>query len=768
MSDAYYGNFVRSFRGDPPGPFAQEINRLSLLCYLMKSTSNTPLQRLSSITPDGTVQLTRIGDVEYVVIASGIPIIIIELLSSGTSFSGRYNITLASILKSTDLTAYTNPYTQFSAYFTLNPLADLIEESCVCVVNNVSNLAADNLLGTGSSHYDDWHYIDFQWIGFPYWMSGSYQISDYYVTMFHPGLTAGTFSTHIHWSHSPITYGSYNRSHILRHIDQEKRIYRPGEIDLSSGSDDLMTTTALQIFGKKPFTYNSNGDLTSYNEKMKISGPGTYSCDSDYNMVVWFYPFIPYMHEIPNFNIFAFANNDSIYHRSSTPENGSAFIRAWSLEYTDMTGTVIDIPKHSDTATFTTGGDSEVIVSPPRPGSLGGGTDPSGSWTDTYNKSWDYSATISKTVPIGPVCNLNDLFITNTLAITGSFAQSRTDTHTKSSNFGIGVYNSYPSWPSWWDHNLSPWEDTSTIVRSDTSTHDVSISVSSIIQFGDVVIESGAGSMTYAHIDTKSINDQNYFTVFALYPDPWYPPTWVMGQDFSGSRTDAENESGNSARNLIVFSALDYDSESNFTYENEICSAVAVIYKRITISNVINRSRTVSSTIDTLGSPLRTIISTGGGFNNWSREPNDNEKTIADNTVVTGTRKVEYVLYANVAGRVYTKTLATFNGSLSSGVGSGSGQRCYGAVVKLTDKELLITYSLENFLTDAGAQSGYDSPLNYEDWNTHNETAMWEVSKRIVGIINLSNSDNFGVELFDEQDPIASEVYSISKKTVNI
>jgi hypothetical protein len=137
-----------------------------------------------------------------------------------------------------------------------------------------------------------------------------------------------------------------------------------------------------------------------------------------------------------------------------------------------------------------------------------------------------------------------------------------------------------------------------------------------------------------------------------------------------------------------------------------------------------------------------------------------------DGTTASGTRTVEYILYANVAGREYRKTLATFTGE----IGDGSGQRCYGVVCKLHNWGLLVTYDLDNFVTPSNAQAGYDSPLNFEDWNSSAGVEMWETSKRMIGIIKLDDPDNFGVELFDahpstgEVDPITipSEVYSVS------
>ena len=67
----YYGNFVRSFRGDDPMPYMGIIQSLSFGCHNIKEGTGTKLQRLSSPTPDGGfVMVTRVGDVEYVDVRS--------------------------------------------------------------------------------------------------------------------------------------------------------------------------------------------------------------------------------------------------------------------------------------------------------------------------------------------------------------------------------------------------------------------------------------------------------------------------------------------------------------------------------------------------------------------------------------------------------------------------------------------------------------------------------------------------------------------------
>lgn len=156
------------------------------------------------------------------------------------------------------------------------------------------NVAADNLYSTAKNHKDDWHYVNFLWVGFPYWFAGPYALTSYLIDPWgpeilkHPGLNAGASARYYHLSHSQFTYGYMSHQLVQRHIDQEKRLYRPGLINLEEDDTDpedptyLMTEAGLlehgyrmAPYGKKPFTRSpSTEKVLSYNERVSPGGGG--------------------------------------------------------------------------------------------------------------------------------------------------------------------------------------------------------------------------------------------------------------------------------------------------------------------------------------------------------------------------------------------------------------------------------------------------------------------------------------------------------------
>lgn len=754
------------------------------------------------------------------------PCWLVELISAGGSYSANYNISNLGITKVGLLNPYTHGYTVFDKYFTFkpeSPFADITEESCVCVVpgapiNLVANVAADNVLGAAINHKDDWHYILFTWVPWPLWLiqlacQPTYEEDQ----MYHPGLSAAVYGGKVHWSHSPTTAGADGtRQHIIRYIDQEKRLYRPGRIDLKYDNNldgtpvlnedktqkYLMTETgkitgppvsyAMSVYGKKPFTRGSDGRVSSYNERMVVGSGSIWTMNEGYegslqgggkiqfNSTMFFWPFIPYMWEIPNFNVFEYSNADPLYGRYMGPGVGSAYIRGWHLGYdTPPNDDPNDIPELADAAIFNGEAPLTSSVSAPRPVHIpyGGPQSASGSWVDTVSAPYKYTVNVEKSVPVGPVCNGKVLFVKNVINIIGTCEATIVTNSTKSSSFDLMFYSMVGFWPGWYGKDYGCGVDVSHTGRVYVNDYNVNGTVVSSLIFGDVVIDSHPGTMHYKGRRDKLITVDSSVDIHTTHLHELYPTIWAYDKIVSGTRVDTEKITGIMNRSLIIFAALDYDSESNFLYNEVNCAAVAVVYKKITISHNISRERHVDSTIDTKGYPISEIESIGAGFNGWPRNPgetfigtplpviggNTNPDGIvtADETTATGTRVVEYILYANVDGREYRKTLATFVG----GIGSGSGQRCYGVVCKLQSGKLLVTYDLDNFVTPSSAQFNYDSPLNFEDWNKSlSGVNMWETSKRIVGIVDLSATDSFGNDLFDEQEPIPNEVYSISIK----
>jgi hypothetical protein len=750
---------------------------------------------------------------------------VVELISAGNSYAVRYKITDSIISKTSDLIPYSPNYVIFSSYFTFkpeHPYADQTEESCVCVVNQISNLASDTVF-TMSSHRNDWHYIPFAWIAWPLWLATLLCIgTPEEETMYHPGLSAAVYGGKVHWNHTVSGGTDGSRLHVIRYIDQEKRLYRPGKVDLKYDNsldgkpvlnDDktqkyLMTevgkTTviehglphdiyAMSIYGKKPYTRGNDGRVTSYNERMVVGGGSWIINEGDegslsgggkiqFNSTMFFWPFIPYMWEIPYFNVFECYNDDPIYGRYMGPGSGSVWIRGW--DYKDQipfSGEYNEV-KHTDSAVFNGQSTQYSNYYAPRPQWIWG-TDantpsPSGSWTDVNSTSYKYTAAVTKSVPIGPVCGRKDLYVTNTIDIAGSCESNITTVNTKASTFAIYFYTHFPFYPGWWGEHYGMGTDVSTIDRDYTNHYEITGNVQSSIKVGETIIDAGIGIMSYVGHREKNVFCNIMFSIQPRASET-IPGWWTFTKDSSGDRTDTELITGIMNRSMTVFAVLDYDSESNFKSKSEsgittLKEAFALVYKKITIIHNISRERTQNSIIDTQGYPDSDINNSGAGFNGWPREPgrkwdgldlpprfegdtNPDDIATTDATTITGSRVVEYILYTNVDGVISTKSLATFTG----GIGSGSGYRCYGIVVKVSDNVILVSYDLDKFVTPSNAQFNYDSALNYEDWNTSlSGVVMWETERRVVGIVDPNN----GHECFDEFTPIPEEIYSISMK----
>jgi hypothetical protein len=753
--------------------------------------------------------LAIVEETKKVLVENEFTVYIVDLVSAANSYQGAYVVTSDEIVQAAALELTTHDYTVFAGYFSFKPNlpdADITEESCVCVVNGVANVAADNIFAMSFGHKDDWHNMEFRWIGYPYWFAQGAPLSitqdDYWVggTLKHPGLFAANPSRYYHLSHSQLTWGEQSRKHIIRHIDQEKRLYRPGQINLQRDDDPeryLMTMTGaatedgqgpykMSAYGKRPFTRDTNEKLIAYNERAVVGGAASYVINGvpplfpAYNMPFFFWPFIPYLWEIPYFNFFTFYNKEFLYGRCITPEPGSAWFRGWQVKYNTVGSnewgsdneTVVQLS--NDSATLTGRENVNVNTSDERPhwiwkdgyvvGMVGS---TSGSWTDTDTNSWGYTASVEKTVPIGTVCNGQDLSVMNSMSLVSEYSDNSETVNTKATNLPDSAYLWWPTEPGWWP--IGGYNDSSTINRTIIETMAIVATLQSELKFGDTVIESGSGSMAYQY-DRNYITNVNNSVSFNVYLVPPGLPFNPNGLTVSGSgtRTDNSQATGNMSRDIVSFAVLDYDSESNFLHDETLVHAVAVVYKKITISHTLNRARNVFCEFDTGGSPQTGIISNGDGFNGWPRSPNEDVDVINvdDHMATSGSRTVEYKLYVNIGKNVYTKTLSTVVINISNSLSpSVSGQRVYGVVCKLQEGLLVLSYDLEEFVEAGNAQTqggGYDSPFNFEDWNQNGTVKIWETSKRVVGIVKLDSKEGFGTDLYDEQVPISDEVYGVN------
>jgi hypothetical protein len=344
------------------------------------------------------------------------------------------------------------------------------------------------------------------------------------------------------------------------------------------------------------------------------------------------------------------------------------------------------------------------------------------------------------------------LEVENVLDLTGSYAYDKTLTCVKATNMDEGFYLWKPYDAGMWDFGVRT--DHSTNTQTKNTTYAISATLASSLKVGGTIIDSGSGTLTYNANTVNNMHDDGTIVIDVYQINrPFAPNDYTTSG--SGVRTDTTKTTATFTRDLTVFEVLDYDAESNFKYENANVRAFAVVYKKITISHSIPRDIDLSATLANTGSHMW-----DGAFNAVAV---GGEETGTDICAPTGTRTVEYILYVNVNGATYRKTLETFNGTMTG----GSGYRCYGVSVKLEGKDglALVSYDMDEFITPSNVEALYDSPVNYEDWNTDDAgTPLWSTSKRVVGAVSLCDAENFGYDLYDEQSPIPSEVYSVSKK----
>lgn len=692
----------------------------------------------------------------------------VELIRDGSSVSAFYSTLGGTVSRLSDFSTFEHDYTKYTNYYTTSGNKDRVEECCACVIGSVVNLTIDNVYNLAFSNKDDWHSVCILWVGTPYWFAGTYHLNEFEDTWVHPGLESGISGAGIHWSHSPTTYGSASIRHYQRFIDQEKRVYRPGLINLRKDEDDgsyLMAETAVQPFGKRPYTRStSNEKLISYNERAKITGSGAYSInDSKYNYVTFFWPFIPYMFDIPYFTIFNYEVNEAIYGRCVTPEQMSSCFKAYGIEKQEIGKIAVTTTTTStDSASFTGSDNVHTSTADERPhyewpGPIYVGPEPpSGEWTDTTSDSWSYSGSVTKTVPIGPLNSFGMLEVQTSISVSGAYSGETETVNTKTTEFGAGVYIWPPSYTEMWGEG--EWTDNSVINYTEEDLMQCSASITTALRVGGSAIVSGSGTFSFSSNRVYTIENDNTYTWINDTP---FWGGWSGHGEGSGTRVDTDTITANMSRSLTSFEVLDYDSDSNHEIDYEKYGAYAIVYKKVELTHTLNRSRSVTSSINTNGAPLTGIISNGGGFCDMSTGPTEEQQTISDVTTPGGSRTVTYILYAKAGGNTYTKTLST----LTTTISAVSGNKINAVVVKLDGKRLIISYDLESFSTAGNSQTGVnyiDSPKNFEDWNYDTAgTKMWTVVNKVVGVVDLSTVENFGAELFENFDPMAEDVYAI-------
>lgn len=790
--------------------------------------------RLTSTFPGGRVTVERVNGQEFVYIEEiAGDLFIVELVSYAKSYYGTYHIAKNKITRVRKLKQFDDKWTHYWIYFK-DPLLDKDTESCNYIHPLIANVSDDNMFLPINSHKDDWHYNAVFWTGYPYWWATSGVPPEEYVdTWLHPGLHPGHKPS---FSCSPFTYYQ-GKAHMNRCVCQERRLYRPAKLNLlkegsltglTGDNRYLITTLDHDIFGKRPYSRavdpNTNTlKLTSIKERVVLAGVVTPISDykewlvvngvyGSYTVHTWdftqidktryFWPFIAYMWEISSYPIFEYGWN-VIYRAYSSPEIGA--FKSWELKYFPVidgnVDTEVDKLLHTDIAEFHAS--EEVLTTTPWTPEIPRyivGFNANGSWRTTFDirRTWDF--TTKKFYPICSLGKLLDLYIETDCSGTGEKWVTSENQNTKVTNFPAPYNGDNASMqPGWWPIGGYTETNVHFIERIDQCKTDITFVQS--LKFGDTIIDSGAGTMNYL-CDRTYRTDYNGTVTCGIAKHlaglPWYAnsQTWSYNEVIQGQL----NMLGTGSRNIVCFEVLDYDSMTDFIYKTGPSHAVAVVYKRITITHGITRSADNSYNditnktghSDFTNMPTSRIISFGWPWN-YNNGIEGISGSVDERYSSTATRKVEFIVYINVDGHTYSKVIETFESSCTANTTtvshSASGTRPYGVHLKICPAKhpgvfvdpqhtpyqkipagiLVMSYDKETFLSDEGVAGGYDAAYNFEDWNNYSEEGvpaktLWEYSNRVVGVFRIDGIGKFGMNLMDEQDPIYPESYGVNAR----
>lgn len=710
---------------------------------------------------------------------------LIHLISTGVSYGTLYKIT-DKIERVQNLYLTNDPYEHSNSYWGVGDEIERYVESCASVQVKTANTAAEPFWYPVTIK-NDWHQKQFTFVGYPYWFAaGGVKITDYSDTWAHPGVFA---IYRIHWNISAATDGTVPNYHMLRTIDHEKRIYRPLVTEWYGDLGQLFSiTTANRIYGKTSYTKTKQGTIERTLERVHSTGNGTSNYPAyPQNWLMYFFPFVPYLWEIPGFSsLLRWNRNESVYGQCMTPEKGTG-LHDWSYSYfrmpdeTEITNSVC-----SDSANFSYSPEIKNTFKDPRPvlweyfpgdpWPHNTGQVASGSWTDSTDGSSNWSVEVIKSQIIGPVCNGDILRVENNLTVCTSSEYNTSNNYTKDTNMPDVYYTWRPIYPNygWGSRDEVPCDfyekDTATL-RSN-KLQSVNGTLSSKVYIGDTVALVGNSSMSFTATYTENTDyvGEGHIIVYE-----WRQPfdTNRVRYESSGYRTDLVDITSKVTREMNMFDILDYNAESTFTFYiivngtpvKTISKAVAFVYKDITNNHVINRKIVrYWENYDQSGHWANRLGNPGGvDFDDvGTKGP---QITDTDTIAIDSTRKVVYKLYFGIPeyNIERTVTLATFDCTLSS----ASGYRCHGIDIKFFDSVLFVTYDYEKFEQTGNVDPAYDSARNYEDWYVNNAgEILWKNEKRVIYILKYDEQSNDWIELLDEQEPVNEEYYGIGIRKV--
>lgn len=623
----------------------------------------------------------------------------------------------------------------------------------------------DPIIYPSGNAYDDWQYKT-GILDLTGWLSDG-------VTRESPSIQPTLLM--IHTSISP--YTSFGTSFRIGGIVQPYRQTCPEYSLVPLWDPAKQTITEMEVlndgpgaYGKRGYELNDKKYATTWKERAYAGGSSAPAITSNIGEI-WlgwfFFPWMPYLHEMASFPILSYVPGPSIkiYPLPINPQ-------IYTLQYLDETGvhTVPGILSDSSVYAFNQGAVSQGTTPPFTdfwrivPGGPGGffiegswytwpGPGPfSYSLDHYYNQAKTGSATGTYYSPVGGLGKKQILKVQNDFSISVDWAKARHEIYNKTTALPGLFYLFWSGIEHYWMPNGS-YADVSSGTLEDLTNESRLMSITQKLIAEDLVIETLTSSLLYEYSRQDSGSGEQTWT----FVNESHLPLFVAGHfdtpPGSSSRTEAITATMN--RNIACVEVLDFDSKQGLNGVD----LLIIFYKKISIAH----SQTNSSSKSASSAPQGV-----------SREAQhfplaSNFGALAESFVVSGTRKVEYYVAYKIGSEALQKVkLAEFNSSVGQSGGSlvhsGSGERLWGISCQLNEDLIVYHYQKEEYLGNGTAPS-YDSPMNFEDISFQGTIKLWDPQGVIIGVINVGNEAARKSGLTHERfefDPSASElVYSV-------
>lgn len=502
---------LRVYRGpDPPYRFMEMINTLSFQCGNMLAEAPGGIATLRRELPFGNVSVMRVGAMGGE--SYGMEFVTTELtegeiqilLSSAEAETYGIDFNLSRVKITGTPKKIHLPADYFSETFT-GPYYDLFSETCpfIFTLNHKSFIVVipgDNTYQTVSGSRDDWHnnsYVTDK--SLPLYTAEK----RYYATIIYEldRWIEGGYC----YSFSPYTFYNDIR-HIARHINHSLRLYIPilGRGAAFDTKYPKFADCEGYPYGKKPFTRSEAG-IISYREVVVPGQQVTYP--SGFSLQL-FWPFIPYLHEIANFNIHRLQNPLAEFvWRLALWDLGPMY--AYKLQYNDAGGASHEEGIHADSLT---GSFPDATVAEVRTTTI----DLSQEWSATIipdtggeseyllTKRERKTFTLEKYATLGTVGSRKDLHVVTRLAGAWAWDYNDSDKLGRESNFPPPYYmESEMVDTTFWACIV--FHDSTICTRDLDSVFKNEIVGTQELKVGDVVIDSGQINMTYDGVETSDI-----------------------------------------------------------------------------------------------------------------------------------------------------------------------------------------------------------------------------------------------------------------------